>query len=107
MSCMNKCTVWKVGIEGGSPMQVTDKYSQSPTFSPDGKQIACTYLEQRNAQFKFAILPSYGGQAAQTFSIRVRVKTHLPWTADARSRLYGVTHDGAANLRAHPLDDWP
>src|SRR5437773_2895917 len=39
MSCMNKCTVWKVGIEGGSPMQVTDKYSESPTFSPDGKQI--------------------------------------------------------------------
>src|SRR5438128_2058410 len=104
MSCMNKCTVWKVGIEGGSPMQVTDKYSESPTFSPDGKQIACTYLEQPNAQFKFAILPSDGGPPAKTFTFPVGVKTNLRWTADGRALIYGVTQKGVTNLWAQPID---
>ncbi|PYS61396.1 MAG: hypothetical protein DMF74_16460 [Acidobacteria bacterium] len=107
MSCMNKCTVWKVGIEGGSPMQVTDKYSESPTFSPDGKQIACTYLEQPNAQFKFAILPSDGGPPAKTFTFPVGVKTNLRWTADGRALIYGVTQKGVTNLWAQPIDGSP
>ncbi len=103
-SCLNKCTVWKVSIDGGQPVQVTDRASELPVFSPDGKQIACTYLEQPNAQFKFAILPSEGGPPVKTFSFPTGVTTNLRWSVDGRALIYGVTQKGVTNLWAQPID---
>jgi hypothetical protein len=45
-SYLNKATVWKVSIDGGPPVQLTDKASENAVFSPDGKQIVCMYLPQ-------------------------------------------------------------
>ncbi len=107
MSCLNKCTIWKVSIDGGQPVQVTDKASESPVFSPDGKQIACMYLEQPNAQFKLAILSSEGGPPVKAFTFPTGGTTNLGWTVDGRALIYGVTQKGVTNLWAQPIDGSP
>ena len=106
-SCLNKCTVWKVRIDGGAPVQVTDKTSTSPAFSPDGKQIICVYLEQPNAQYKLAILPSEGGPPVKTFPVPNGVITNRRWTSDGRALIYGVTQKGVTNLWSQPIDGSP
>jgi Tol biopolymer transport system component len=40
-----KPTLWKVPIEGGSPVELTSKPSIGPTVSPDGKFIAYLYAD--------------------------------------------------------------
>ena len=107
MSCMNKCTTWKVGIDGGQPVQLTDKTSEYPVFSPDGKELVCWYLEQPAAQAKLAILPSEGGQPIKTFALPNTTNNIFRWTADGHSLVYGVTQSGVTNLWAQPIDGSP
>jgi Tol biopolymer transport system component len=106
-SCLNKCTVWKVSIDGGQPVQLTDRFSQSPVFSPDGKQIACRYLDQSNGQYQLAILPSEGGPPVKTFTIPNGAITTRGWSADGRALIYGVTQKGVTNLWSQPIDGSP
>jgi Tol biopolymer transport system component len=103
-SFLNKGTVWKVAIDGGQPVQITDKASDLPAFSPDGKEIACGYLERT---LQLAIVPSDGGQPIKTFSFPTGINTNLRWTADGRALIYGVTQKGVTNLWAQPIDGSP
>ena len=56
-----KFTLWKVGIDGGTPVQLTDQLSTWPVVSPDGTRIACWYRETPTASWRIAILPISGG----------------------------------------------
>jgi serine/threonine protein kinase/Tol biopolymer transport system component len=103
-SCLNKCTVWKVGIDGGQPMQLTDRFSQAPVFSPDGKQIACRYLDQPHGQYQLAILPSESGAPIKTFALPNGAITNWRWAVDGRALIYGVTQKGVTNLWSQPID---
>ncbi len=105
-SCLNKCTIWKVGIDGGQPVQVTDRYSQGSVFSPDGKQIACRYLDKPNGQYQLAILSSEGGAPIKTFPLANGVSNRR-WSIDGRALIYGVTQKDVTNLWAQPIDGSP
>jgi serine/threonine protein kinase/Tol biopolymer transport system component len=105
-SCLNKCTLRKIGIDGGQPVQLTDKMSGSPTFSPDGKQIACTYSEQPTSHFQLAILPSEGGQPIKTFALP-NGGGIFRWSTDGRALVYSVTQKGVSNLWEQPIDGSP
>lgn len=88
-------------------MQLTDRFSQSPVFSPDGKQIACRYLDQPNGQYQLAILPSEGGAPIKTFPIPNGAITARRWTVDGRALIYGITQKGVTNLWSQPIDGSP
>jgi serine/threonine protein kinase/Tol biopolymer transport system component len=100
---LNKSTLWKVGIDGDQPTQITDKYSNNPVFSPDGKQIACLYLPQPAGSQTIAILPSEGGEPIKTLPFTGPI-TNLRWTVDGRALVYGMTRNGVTNLWAQPID---
>ncbi len=103
-SCLNRCTIWKTGIDGGQSIQITDKSSGPPQISPDGKQIACEYLDQPNSRFKLAILSVEGGQPLKTFERPPAFETPPAWASDGREIVYGVIRNGATNLWAQPVD---
>ena len=102
-------TLWKISINGGEPVQLTDKLSSRPIVSPDGKLIACYYLdEQPNSLLKIVAIPFAGGQPTKVFDIPVAALTAIPdplrWTPDGRALTYLTTRGGISNIWSQPVD---
>jgi Tol biopolymer transport system component len=97
--------VWKMPAGGGQPVQLSEKLADYPTFSPDGKYVACYYWEENNSPTRIAILSVNGGPPIKVLmpTLPVGRETNLKWTADGKSIVYGVTLNGVANLWAQPI----
>jgi eukaryotic-like serine/threonine-protein kinase len=100
--------VWKVSIDGGAPVQLTDKVMFNPTVSPDGSQIACLYREDREGSLsKVAIIPFAGGDPVKVLDIPQNVQGNaggLRWSPDGRAITYVDTTGGVSNIWSLPLD---
>ncbi|HET8675850.1 MAG TPA: protein kinase, partial [Blastocatellia bacterium] len=98
--------VWKVSIDGGQPVRLTDKLTSRPAFSPDGKQIACFYKEERTSPWKIALFPSEGGQPVKVFDNPVTLNRFFVfrWTPDGRAILYVDERGGVSNIWSQPVD---
>ncbi len=99
-----KSTVWKVSTDGGTPVQLTNSEAANPTFSPDGKLIACSY-----GNGKVAIIPSHGGQPLKVFDIPTPfiVEPGFQWTSDGRAVTFVDTREGVSNIWSQPLVGGP
>jgi serine/threonine protein kinase len=93
--------IWKVPMDGGEPVRLTDKTSALPAVSPDGRQIACIYWdEQLTSQMGISIIPAEGGEPVKTFEIppgRTR------WSADGRALMYVDNSGGVSNIWSIPV----
>jgi len=102
--------LWKVSIDGGSPVPVTDPNEQRTLYrsaiSPDGKLIACNYIPSGSDwQLRIAALPYDGEGPAKVFEIlTINILREIHWTADGRALTYVETRDGVSNLWGQPLD---
>jgi serine/threonine protein kinase len=100
--------VWKVSIDGGEPVRLTDKWTANPTVSPDGTLVACFYREdQPNAPVKVAIIPFAGGDPVKVLDLPRPSFTGpagLRWTPDGRALTYIDTINGVSNIWSLPLD---
>jgi Tol biopolymer transport system component len=109
---LDRLRLWKVSINGGEPVQLTDAYSTWPSVSPNGKWIACWY--RQGSSMKAAVLPFNGGEPVKTFAIgpSVEILAELRWTPDGRAVTYidnggGVLNpwsQGVGNIWSQPLD---
>jgi eukaryotic-like serine/threonine-protein kinase len=105
----NTHTVWKINIEGGEPIQLTDTYSAKPVVSPDGNFFACHYGKPTaNAESKIAIIPFSGGQPSKILDLPQVAKSPMfRWTADGKGLIY-IHKDGQSdNLWKQSLDNSP
>lgn len=94
--------LWKVALEGGEPTLLTNRPSQRPLVSPDGKLIACIY------QGKVAILPFAGGEPVKTFDAIPNIYPQIiRWMADSRALAYLDTRAGVTNIWSQPVDGSP
>jgi eukaryotic-like serine/threonine-protein kinase len=98
--------IWKVGIDGGAPVQLTNRPSQLPSISPDGKSIAYFYAdEQANNQPKLSIIPVEGGDPVKTIDLPGSVQPlAFAWLPDGRSVAYIDNSSGIFNIWSIPLD---
>lgn len=100
-----KLNIWKIPIEGGEPVQLTDKYSKAPVVSPDGKQFACSYWnEQLDTKFVIAIISIDGGEPLKTFDLPTG---SVRWAGDGRALTYVDTRGIASNIWSQPLAGGP
>ena len=100
-------SIWKISIDGGEPVRVTDRLTLNPTVSPDGSLIACFHREdQPNAPFKVAIIPFAGGDPVKVLDIPTSVHgpAGLRWTPDGRALTFVDTINGVSNIWSLPLD---
>ncbi len=96
-----KPNIWKISIDGGEPIQLTDKYSKSPVVSPDGKMFACSYWdEQYDSKFVIAVFPLEGGAPVKAFDLPTAT---VRWAADNRALTYIDTQNSASNIWSQPL----
>jgi Tol biopolymer transport system component len=91
-------SVWKISVEGGPPVRLTDKESALPSISPDGKWFACNYQDEAGAGYKIAIIPFAGGQPMKMFDIPGSFGRTIHWTADGRDLTYVDTKGGVSNI---------
>ena len=102
---------WKVSIDGGGPVRLTDKWISNPTVSPDGSLVACWYRDdQPNTPTKVAIIPFAGGDPVKVLDLPRPSFTSdagLRWTPDGRALTYIDTINGVSNIWSLPLDGGP
>ena len=96
----------KVPIDGGESVQLTDYSAASPSVSPDGKQIACGYIDEVKKRWSIAIISIRGGPPIKTFEISP-LQSRFQWSPDGRALLYTQTRDGVTNIWSQPIDGGP
>ena len=95
--------LWKMPLDGGPPVQLTDRPSYAPVISPDGKMIACNYRNEADAPIRMAVIPFEGGPPLKTFDLPGAHDRPIRWTPDGRGLAYIVTRDGVSNIWSQPL----
>jgi TolB protein len=101
--------VWKVSIDGGEPVRLTDKWTSNPTVSPDGSLVACWYRDdqQPNTPIKVALIPFAGGDPVKVLDLPRPSYTSaagMRWTPDGRALTYIDTINGVSNIWSLPID---
>ena len=103
---INDSGLWKVGIEGGTPVPVTKKLVSQAAVSPDGKLIACRYREKDLSPFMLGIIDLATGQTLKTIQTPTQENAYR-WTADSRSVLFTQRLNGVSNIWSQPIDGSP
>jgi serine/threonine protein kinase/Tol biopolymer transport system component len=91
-------TLWKVPIEGGSPVRLSEEVAIYPAVSPDGKRIASVSIG--DGKRDIAIRPIEGGKPSQRFELPM---TQVRWSADGSALLYEKEEGGVSNIWAQPV----
>ncbi len=96
--------LWKVSIEGGDPLRLTDYYASHTAVSPDGKLIAC--VGKGEARRELIIIPFAGGQPLKHLPFAAET-SRLQWTPDSRAVIYQGQRNLVQVLLKQPLDGGP
>jgi serine/threonine protein kinase/Tol biopolymer transport system component len=102
--------VMRVGIDGGTPVQVTKEFMQSPQISPDNQTMAAFYRPDPSKAPKIAIVGLQGGEIRSLYDVPNETITgagdgghKLEWTKDGKNVIYAVYKDETASIWAQPV----
>ncbi len=96
-------TLWKVPIDGGNPVKLTDYYSILLALSPKDGQIAYAYDDPETLKRRVAIIPFEGGPPTKIFDFPSPFGQAIRWAPDGRALTY-TRLPLRSNLWSQPLD---
>lgn len=99
--------LWKVSIDGGEPTKLGPARATRPVVSPDGKQIAFFYLDEKDGGAKVALAPFDGGEPAIVEGMAQPDFSIFHWSPDGRALTYIATRQGVSNIWSKPIDGGP
>jgi Tol biopolymer transport system component len=98
----NHANAWKVPIEGGEPVQLSDNHALRPSVSPDQKWVAYQHSDlQSNPPHGVAVAPIEGGPPVRILAIPHETRIFV-WTPDGRALAY--IDPRSFNVWAMPAD---
>src|SRR5262249_58691476 len=102
-------SLWKVSIEGGSSVKLTDGDCGQPAVSPDGRQIAFFQGDGYSTNpYRIVVIPFGGGPPEQTFLVpRDLAPLALRWTANGRGLSYSAQREGISNVWVQSVGGGP
>jgi len=97
-------TLFKMSIEGGQPIPVSDKYRGVARLSPDGSWLAGAF-EDPPGHTELGVISVDSGKLRWPFEVPEDLdwNGHLAWTRDGRGVIYSVVHNDVSNLWVRPL----
>jgi serine/threonine protein kinase/Tol biopolymer transport system component len=98
-------TLWKVSIDGGDPVQLHALNAHLPTISPDGKQVAALYQDEKaNPVQGVMIFPFTGGEPTKRLNIMLDAVNGfaLHWSPDGHALLR--LDENLSNIWSQPVD---
>lgn len=100
-------TLWKIPIEGGEPIKISQGYAREQTISPDGKWIAYTTFE--NDKYRWALIPFEGGLPVKKFEIPPNASQMqmVRFSPDSSAISFISTIEGVSNIWQQPIDGSP
>jgi Tol biopolymer transport system component len=101
-------TLFKMPIEGGQPIPISDKYRGVARLSPDTRWVAAAF-EDPPKHLEIAVISVDGGPLQWPFDLPEGIDwdAHLGWTPDGRGVIYSIIRDGVSNLWVRPLSGGP
>jgi Tol biopolymer transport system component len=107
-----RLTLWKVGIDGGTPVQLTDRVGVGPRFSPDGKYILYLFPASSDAfapPNRIGVISVDGGEPVKVFEFPFGgiVAPSAQWSADSKSIMYTVNNNNVTNIWSQPFEGGP
>jgi eukaryotic-like serine/threonine-protein kinase len=107
----NATHVLRVGINGGTPTEVSKQEAYSPVYAPDGSALAVLYQPDPGKPSKLAVMGLDGGEIRNVYDFPPEAQSaingdggqKISWTKDGRAILYPVSKDGVVALWAQPV----
>jgi Tol biopolymer transport system component len=102
--------LWKVPVDGGEPVQVTETRAQGPAVSPDGKLIAYHHLDPDvdKSRRRIGVVSSAGGPRLKWFDFPPTVTQRVVrWSPDGKSIAFVNSPGGLSDIWLQPLDGSP
>ncbi len=102
---LKRRSLWKIPIQGGTPQPVTDKITEFPTLSPDGRWVACSYRQDNNSTTSTVALldlatGKIGNMMPDIPSLPWRL---MRWHPDGNSLYYAVNRGGVFRIWQQPI----
>jgi eukaryotic-like serine/threonine-protein kinase len=94
-------SVFKVQTDGGTPVKLADVAGTPVSVSPDGKQIAFSYVDEAAGEWRVGVVP-----LDQSAPLKMINLDHLAvqWMPDGKGFSFLETHHGYSNVWFFPLD---
>jgi Tol biopolymer transport system component len=101
--------LWRVSINGGETQRLTDFSATEPDVSPDGKFIACFFIDEGSGdkRWRIAIVPFDGGSPVKVFrhsSGRSIIDASPRGTPDGKGITFIDSVADISNLWLQPAD---
>ncbi len=94
-------SVFKVPTDGGTPVKLAEVAGTPVSVSPDGKQIAFSYVDEAAGEWRVGVVP-----LDQSAPLKMVNLDHLgvQWMPDGKGFSFLETHHGYSNVWFFPLD---
>jgi eukaryotic-like serine/threonine-protein kinase len=97
---------WRIGLDGGEPVRLSDRPANMPHVSPDGKWLLCRLriADGKGPLWRTAVLPLDHSGAPREFAVPQSVNTpSMEWLPSGDGFVFVDSAKGAGNLWLQPL----